>query len=382
MVCCEKVRSYAVTIGAACAAAGTAYSLYSLYKASTCKPVKKRDDKKAFADAFNRLVADVMHDESSHPQDCMKWVREMIEYTVPGGKNTRGLSVLQGVKCLNERILDDDETHYRVCALGWCIEWLQGMFLVADDIMDNSVTRRGKKCWYRNEHVGMIAVNDALMLDALIYRILKMYFKDTDCYTSLLELFHEVTYDTTAGELCDLLTAPIGQVDLSRYTMEKYQYIVKYKTSLYSFYLPVACAMIVSGVKDKAAYETAREVCCHIGEYFQIQDDYLDCYGDPEVIGKVGTDIEDNKCSWLVCKALLLADKKQLEVLKANYGREEKGKVAKVKQLFKEMNLEGIYNKYEEESYATMKSIIDTRVDTKSKPLYMWLLKRIYKRTK
>jgi len=151
------------------------------------------------------------------------------------------------------------------------------MFLVADDIMDNSTTRRGKKCWYRNEHVGMIAVNDALMLDALIYRILKTYFGDTKYYTTLMDLYHEVTYDTTAGELCDLLTAPIGQVDLSRYTMEKYCYIVKYKTALYSFYLPVASAMIVSGVKDKEAFKTARDICCHIGEYFQIQDYYLDC---------------------------------------------------------------------------------------------------------
>eukprot|EP00959_Pyramimonas_sp_CCMP1952_P395474 8286558-Pyramimonas_sp.AAC.1 len=273
--------SSGVNIGVAVAAGCAAYSLYTYYQTATRKPVK-RDDKKEFADAFNRLLNDVMHDQSNHPNDCMKWVREMVEYTVPGGKNTRGLSVLQGVKCLNERMLDDDETHYRVCALGWCIEWLQGMFLVADDIMDNSVTRRGRQCWYRKEHVGMIAVNDALMLDALIYRILKLYFKGTPQYTELLEIFHEVTYDTTAGELCDLLTAPIGQVDLSRYTMEKYQYIVEYKTSLYSFYLPVACAMILSGVKDKAAYETAREVCCHIGEYFQIQDDYLDCYGDPE----------------------------------------------------------------------------------------------------
>lgn len=51
----------------------------------------------------------------------------------------------------------------------------------------------------------------------------------------------------------------------------------------------------------------------------QIQDDYLDCFGDPAVIGKIGTDIQDNKCSWLVVQALQRAQLPQQAVLKARW---------------------------------------------------------------
>jgi len=46
-----------------------------------------------------------------------------------------------------------------------------------------------------------------------------------------------------------------------------------------------------------------------------IQDDYIDCFGDPALTGKVGTDIEDNKCSWLIVQALARATGQQRAVL-------------------------------------------------------------------
>lgn len=45
------------------------------------------------------------------------------------------------------------------------------------------------------------------------------------------------------------------------------------------------------------------------------QDDYIDCYGDPALTGKVGTDIEENKCGWLVIQALQLANPEQRKIL-------------------------------------------------------------------
>lgn len=106
----------------------------------------------------------------------------------------------------------------------------------------------------------------------------------------------------------------------------RHRLIVVNKTAWYSFYLPVALAMRLAGLtspSDPGApssshadpFAAARDILIPLGEYFQVQDDYLDCYADPDVLGKVGTDILDNKCSWNINTALKYATPEQRAVL-------------------------------------------------------------------
>ena len=74
------------------------------------------------------------------------------------------------------------EVQFLAMTVGWCIEWLQAFFLVADDMMDHSITRRGQPCWYKVPKVGLNACNDCIVLEACIYKILKKHVKKLPCY--------------------------------------------------------------------------------------------------------------------------------------------------------------------------------------------------------
>lgn len=339
-----------------------------------------RDD---FLKAYTRLRDELLTDTiiADQPAEARQWVEEMLDHNVPGGKLNRGMAVydvlaaIKGAQGLNEQQI------FEANALGWCIEWLQAFFLVADDIMDGSITRRGQPCWYKVPKVGLIACNDYILLEAHIFRILKLHFSTRPYYVQLLDLFHEVTYQTSNGQLYDLITAPVGHVDLSRYTMSNYLRIVTYKTAFYTFYLPVACGMVLAGITSPEAYKLANDICVRMGQYFQIQDDVLDCFGDPEVIGKVGTDIEDNKCSWLICTARQTANEAQLDIIKANYGQKDHKAVAAVKAVYRELQLEEQFREFEVRSYRELINIVEEQ-SLLPKAVFTSLLNKIYKRTK
>lgn len=205
--------------------------------------------------------------------------------------------------------------------LGWCVEMLQAKFLMVDDIMDNSETRRGRECWYKFEDVGLGAINDGMMLENGIYLLLKKYFGDKDFYHNIVELFHEITFITTVGQLLDLKMACS---DVTTFEMEIYNKIVANKTSHYSFYLPVALAMQLAGFTDPEMFCRSKAILLEIGNFFQAQDDFIDCYGDPTVTGKIGTDIQDGKCSWLAVKAMEKASDQQKQIMKDFYGQNGK----------------------------------------------------------
>ncbi|KAL9935041.1 hypothetical protein V8E36_006117 [Tilletia maclaganii] len=363
----------------------------------------KVESRKRFEAVFPLLVDELTSylTQNNMPPEAIEWYKRSLNYNTPGGKLNRGLSVVDTVDILltrdgeGKKIRELTEEEYlKAAILGWLIELLQAFFLVSDDMMDASITRRGQPCYYRLEGVHNIAINDSFMLEGAIYYLLKKHFRSEPYYVDLLELFLETTFQTELGQLIDLITAPEDSVDLSKFSLKKHHLIVVYKTAFYSFYLPVALAMRMAGVKDESQYKAALDILIPLGEYFQVQDDYLDCYGTPEMIGKIGTDILDNKCSWNINHALSKVTPDQRAVLDANYGRKDAEAEARVKDIFNAPNVDvaGAFHAYEAESYARLNALIDALPEGQGanadgtggikREVFRSFLGKVYKRSK
>ena len=181
-----------------------------------------------------------------------------------------------------------------------------------------------------------------------------------------------------------MITAPEEKLNFDQFSFEKYRFIVNFKTSYYSFFLPATLSLYQLDLATPKNLQQAEKILLLTGEYFQVQDDYLDGFGIPEIIGKIGTDIQDNKCSWLINEALKRASPEQRKTLEDNYGRKDESAEARVKEVYNEMDLETVYRKYEDEKVVQIREAIYSidESDGLKKSIFEGFLNKIHKRTK
>ncbi len=310
----------------------------------------------------------------------------MLNYNCVGGKAFRGVQVVTAVKkCCEFQKKDFEAVRKAAFALAWGVEVLQACFLVADDIMDKSQTRRGQPCWYLVPTVQMDAMNDTLIIESFMYHLLETYVTDKDTYLTVLKLFQNVSLKTQLGQMLDLTSQPQGRKGLdvlNSFSLDLHARIVKYKTAYYTFYLPMACGLVLGGIGGEKELKATEEICVELGEKFQIQDDYLDCYGDPKMIGKIGTDIQDHKCTWLLAQALLIVNSAQRKVIEENLGHEEPEKVAAIKALYNELDIPSIYAKQEEASLNRLTALLEKHASLVPADLFKPIIKRVHGRQK
>ncbi|XP_011699734.1 PREDICTED: farnesyl pyrophosphate synthase-like, partial [Wasmannia auropunctata] len=268
--------------------------------------VTSKDESRELMAIWPDIVRDLTDvAKSFNIPDVTKWMAKVLQYNVPGGKKTRGLTLVYAYKLLAPSDQLTQENIRLVRILAWCIELMQAHFLVIDDIQDRSLIRRGQPCWYRYNDIELAAINDSLILQSSMFYLIRKHFKGKDCYVNLQETFQDITFKTVMGQSLDMLSTNFGKKpNLDLFTMNQYNAIAEYKTSYYSFLLPVTAAMQLAGIKDPEMFRQTKTILLEMGHLFQVQDDYLGCFGDPDVYRKDFTDIQEGKCTWLAVVAL------------------------------------------------------------------------------
>uniref|UniRef100_A0A1B0D8P6 Farnesyl pyrophosphate synthase n=1 Tax=Phlebotomus papatasi TaxID=29031 RepID=A0A1B0D8P6_PHLPP len=243
--------------------------------------------------------------------------------------------------------------------------------------MDGSISRMGQPCWYKLPDVQMSAINDGLLIEAAVYQILKDHFSHLDCYTKLIEHFHDFTFSIALGQFLDVKAM---REDVLTFTIEKYKAILKHK-ACQSFYMAIAPALLLAGYTNPEAFSQAKTILFELGYFGQVQNDFMDCFGDPNVLGKIGTDIQEGKCTWLAVMCLQRATAAQKGILKECYGKNDPECIRRVKQLYKELSLPNLYAIYEEDSYNNIRMLIEKTAECSVIPaeVYLEMLKFLWK---
>lgn len=223
-----------------------------------------------------------------------------------GGKRIRPVMCLLG----NELFADVHDDAFQIAA---AIELFHNFTLIHDDIMDKAPLRRGKPTVHQlhGEPTALLG-GDVMLVAAYEYinRIDSTYLK------KVLALFNRTAREVCEGQQLDMDFETIHSVSLQEYLK-----MIELKTSVL-LAASLQLGSIVGGASDgnqHLLYEYGRS----LGIAFQVQDDYLDAFGDPSAFGKqVGGDIQSNKKTFLLIHALEKStgdDREMLqEALKSN----------------------------------------------------------------
>ncbi|KAL6729730.1 hypothetical protein Aduo_000759 [Ancylostoma duodenale] len=374
--------------------------------------------RRRFLDLTSRQFA-----PDSFEHDLVKYrSKGIFDGTVTGGKNLRALLALESFQALNPEA-ETAEVH-RMTECASLLEMIQGFYLIVDDIMDGAETRRGKPCWYKVPGVGLGAVNDALLLDVFVEDIIRELYPGHPQVDRLCDAYRKSKRITLLGQLLD--TASVGDVNAftwDRYRIlsikirksrnhvlahSRYEQLVAFKTSHYSYFHPMEMAMLVSDRLDN--HPILRQLAYRIGFLFQSQDDVLDVFGDPNVTGKIGTDIQDGKCTWISVRAVQkLHGKPELNEFKVNffwyfyafiehgsaeenvlyifqnhYGKTEMESVRRIKDLLEQLKLKEEFINFEKRYSDKVKADIDRVPERLSamKPVLHEALNKLIEREK
>jgi geranylgeranyl diphosphate synthase, type II len=250
-----------------------------------------------------------------------------IKYVLSiGGKRIRPVLMLLSYNMYK----DDPET---ILSSACAIETYHNYTLLHDDLMDNADMRRGKMTVHKKWNANTAILSGDSML-VLSYQ--RMAQCDATKQKQVLDLFTETALEIGDGQQYDMDFETRNDV-----TEDEYIEMIRLKTSVL-----LACALKIGAILADASADDAENLYKYgeqIGIAFQLQDDFLDVYGDPEVFGKkIGGDILCNKKTYMLINALLMANDSQRAEL--NYWIENKDydpqeKISAVTKLYDEIGI-------------------------------------------
>lgn len=247
---------------------------------------------------------------------------EPIQYILTlGGKRLRPILTL-----MTAHFFKDDFKKAIPAAVA--LELFHNFSLIHDDIMDKAPLRRGMETVHEKWDLNTgILSGDAMLI--LAYQLFEGYAPNT--FQELAKLFSKTAIEVCEGQQYDVDFEIRNDVTIAEYVK-----MIEYKTAVL-----VGAAMKMGAIVGEAS-ETCKDGCYNFGKdigiAFQLQDDYLDAFGDPKTFGKqVGGDIIANKKTFLYIKALQNcnpSEASELEQLFNETPENPSEKIKRVKQLF------------------------------------------------